>query len=62
MSSVIIKVKDKISFYMTHFLLLFCNQGVHEPKTILVLAKMAKNLPPWPNEWDISIEKGVPTN
>ena len=47
---------------MTHFLLLFCNQGVHEPKNIPVLAKMAKNLPPWPNEWDISIEKGVPTN
>ena len=48
---------------MTHFLLLFyTNQGVDESNNILVLAKMAKNLPPWPNEWDKSIEAGVPTN
>lgn len=47
MSPVLIKVKGKISFYMTHFLLLlYNNQGVDEPKNILVLAKMAKNLPP----------------
>lgn len=50
-------------FWYNAFLLFFyANQGVHEPKNILVLNKIARNLPPWPNKRDKSIEKGVLTN